>query len=423
MKTIMKIIIALILVTFSYSFAQAATVDIQRETTGIGSSYQEALANALLAAVQQVRGVEVGTEKVLQTTIASISMGDGSFAMQGKESIGQDVYSKSQGWIRTYEVLEIIKPVSKDDFWQVKTLVTVPQYQQEIAGDTRKTIAVLPFRFDARHADNNVNQQDAQRLALQIADGIITELTLAGNFSVLNRAFEKELSGERNLWKSNAVSSVEASRLGEKLGADFILVGDLYKFSLDQGNSFYGANFGDNIVNIELFYSVIESATEKVIWAEKNTFQKQFRENKNLRIKHPRSIVDLAVDALATDISIAILDVIYPIKVMKITSNNRLLLNQGGKRLNIGATLEVFTQGEDIVDPDTGMNIRIDGESVALIEVVDVKPKYSVAKILSGDMKSVKVASITRRVIAETASQPKDTRPLSPGSSDRPFKW
>ena len=60
----MKKILCYVLVGMLFSITVSAkTLMESRQTSGFGSDYQQALAAALLEAVRQVRGLEIGTEK------------------------------------------------------------------------------------------------------------------------------------------------------------------------------------------------------------------------------------------------------------------------------------------------------------------------------------------------------------------------
>ena len=396
----------------------AATTDEQRQTTGYGSSYQEALSGALLEAVRQVRGLEVGTEKVLRSDISS-SLNSVGHSLVAKQTVATDIYTKSKGWIKTYEIVDVKKPASAGGQWEIVALVTVPVYKT--AGeenDTRKSITVLPFDVLPSKIITYSTNLALTNITSRIADSITTELNQSRKFSVLNRSFEKQFSKERALWDSEQVSSSEASRLGQKLGADFIVLGKIYQLDFSKKNTnYYGMNNSSIEATIDLYYTVIEAATEKVMWSDTVTYQHKSAKE--------QAVVGEFVTGLSSSIVTNILDVIYPIKIMKLVNEGNVLLNQGGKRLSVGQRMEVYSSGESIMDPDTGMEIKIDGSKVAELEVTQVKPKYSIAKLVqgSGQYSSLRVKAITRRVTDLASSAAAPERELTSGSSDAPVNW
>ena len=170
--------------------------------------------------------------------------------------------------------------------------------------------------------------------------------------------------------------------------------------------------------SMDLYYTVIEVATEKVMWSDTLTYKHTSNKSDDIAAKF--------IAKLSSKIVTDILDVIYPVKIMKLAGQQYILLNQGGKRLKEGQVMEVYSAGESILDPDTGMKISIDGRKVAELEITQVKPKYSIAKLLpdSGKYSSLSINAITRR--AKTSTLTSDARPeqaLTPGSSDKPVSW
>ena len=336
-----------------------------------------------------------------------------------KETVETDIYTKSKGWIKTYEIVDVKKPASAGGQWEIVALVTVPVYKT--AGeenDTRKSITVLPFDVLPSKIITYSTNLALTNITSRIADSITTELNQSRKFSVLNRSFEKQFSKERALWDSEQVSSSEASRLGQKLGADFIVLGKIYQLDFSKKNTnYYGMNNSSIEATIDLYYTVIEAATEKVMWSDTVTYQHKSAKE--------QAVVGEFVTGLSSSIVTNILDVIYPIKIMKLVNEGNVLLNQGGKRLSVGQRMEVYSSGESITDPDTGMEIKIDGSKVAELEVTQVKLKYSIAKLVqgSGQYSSLRVKAITRRAIDLAGSAAAPERELTSGSSDAPVNW
>jgi len=413
----MKNIFFLFLACFIPALSPAATVDEQRKTTGYGETYQDALSSALLEAVRQIRGLEVGTEKVLKTSIIQ-SIGVQGHTLEGREQVASDIYTKSKGAIKTYEVIEVQKPTKSGGPWQVVTLVTVPVYKESMRNDTRRSIAVLPFDVLSTTITTHQVNLALSNITERIADTIMSELNQSRKFAVLNRSFEKQFDKERALISSDKVSSAEASRLGRKLGADFIVLGKIYQLSFNKNSAnHYGMSSNQIEADINLFYSVIEAATEKVMWADTLTYKR--------KSSNEDEVIGQFVSGLSSTIVTNVLDVIYPVKIMKLSGEQYILLNQGGKRLKEGQIMEVYSMGESIPDPDTGMLIKTDGEKVAELEVTQVKPKYSITKLRpeSGSYSSLKLNAITRRASISASPTEVEVRELTPGSSDKPVNW
>lgn len=409
----MKKILVVLLCVSSATLWAAATQE-QRQTTGYGDSYQAALAGALLEAVRQVSGVEVGTEKALRSEIAA-SLNDAGYTLRVQTNVARDLYTKSKGRISTYEVVSVKEPTKEGAKWQVVALVSVPVYanagpQQE----KRKSIAVLPFEVipETRYSG------DTAAITHRLADSLASELNQSMRFAVLNRSFEKQMKREGALWESNQVSSVEASRLGNKLGADFIVLGKIYQLDFrDDTKNYYGLQRKQRQISADLYFTVVEAATEKVLWSETLTYEHSPKDR--------RHAVTEFVAGVSSIIATQLLEAVHPVKILKLAEEPTVLLNQGGKRLRQGQRWTVYTPAAPVIDPDTGMTISIEGEAIAELEVVQVKPKYSVAKLVpgSGRFVDLEANAVIRQVKpARLISEPPE-RELTAGSSDKPVNW
>jgi curli biogenesis system outer membrane secretion channel CsgG len=366
-----------------------------------------------------VRGLEIGTEKQLQREFQQIANGSVE-TTTAKAGVKEDIYTRSKGWIESYEVIEVVKPLAGQTSWEVTILANIPKYQSDVKNDTRKSIAIMPFRFAT--ATFSVNDQgtaiNAYQLSIRLKDSIQSGFTQSRKFAVLNRDYGKEFASETSLLSSENVPASEAGRLGQVLGADFMVVGNIFDLSTKvETKTFYGMTETKKIDRIDLSYQVIEVATQKIMWAD--TVSEEY-----LRKKDQKNTV--TIDAVANSVVSGVMDVIYPVKVMDVISNSEIYLNQGGDRINVGDRFELFTSGRKIIDPDTGMPIQVDGSKLGELSVLTVLPKYAIAELVSGEYKSVQKGAIVRQIKQEGGANniPSNKEPReTPGSSEAPVKW
>lgn len=74
--------------------------------------------------------------------------------------------------------------------------------------------------------------------------------------------------------------------------------------------------------------------------------------------------------------------------VIKVSGSN-VFVNLGEGAVSKGEQLKAISKGEELVDPDTGVSLGSMEQEVGTLEVVQVKPKFSIARVLSmsGDLK------------------------------------
>jgi hypothetical protein len=214
-------------------------------------------------------------------------------------------------------------------------------------------------------------------------------------------------------------------RLGHRLGADYILVGTIADYKMtEQTKEYYGVKATKRFVSLVVDYRVVEVAHQEIRWA--NTY-KFFGDNANINppggsvSEIRQTLFDEAAASMVTEI----LNVIYPIKVMAVSSPNEILLNQGGIRVKENDLFDVFTPGREIHDPDTDVPMEVDGSRIGTIEITNVLPKYSIGRIIQGQLNKVSPNAICRPIkkVSEASSLYEEERPVPPGSSEKPVNW
>lgn len=291
----------------------AASDDTEQTSRGFGDSYPQALSSALLGSVQQARGVEAGTLKGLKFDLNAIAAADTFLQIDGRIEQTNETYTQSRGWIKSYRVIDVKRPTGEDGSWEVTVSAVIPRYRQAIPDDQRQTIAVIPFRTANSDFSIADSRQNSVQVARRLAQAIQNRLVQSSHYAVLNRNFDDELNREQQLWRSGRVNPAEAGRLGEQLGADFMLFGTLDRFTLDhKSNEFYGADMGGPRAEVELSYQLVESATGKVIWSDQARWYKAINENRNLFTEdRPHPLGEL-ISSLGSEIAIELLRATAP---------------------------------------------------------------------------------------------------------------
>lgn len=73
----------------------------------------------------------------------------------------------------------------------------------------------------------------------------------------------------------------------------------------------------------------------------------------------------------AQNVTNMIVTTVYPIKIVAVNKDGEVILNYGNSLLQNGDSLEVFSQGEAFVDPDTGETLGQEEELVGKMSVFD----------------------------------------------------
>lgn len=238
--------------------AGAGTTDVTRETEGFGASQQEAVTNALVEAVRQVRGSAAGVDRSVEETLAVIAGGNGALLEKTTKPV-QEVYTTSRGFVRSYEVLEL-RRTGEGIYARIRAVV--PQFESAIDDAEKQRIAVLPFRVTLA-SYNLQGHGDAVAFSQRLADALVSRLAKDEGVVLVNRDFFAELGVEKAVLAADAAPE-ELTKLGASVGADFLLVGRVQEARTEVEAGAYGGT-PKTTDEIRLSWRMIEAATGKLL--------------------------------------------------------------------------------------------------------------------------------------------------------------
>jgi len=118
----------------------------------------------------------------------------------------------------------------------------------------------MPFQF---YEKNNRSAQvdSAEDFASELSDQLGVYLAQSGQLSLLDRHYLSEMQSENEFLQWDGAPQ-ELARIGQKVGADYLLVGRINDISAASGQQMYGMNQGAE--QVRLTWRVIEANTGKV---------------------------------------------------------------------------------------------------------------------------------------------------------------
>jgi curli biogenesis system outer membrane secretion channel CsgG len=94
------------------------------------------------------------------------------------------------------------------------------------------------------------------------------------------------------------------------------------------------------------------------------------------------SLIEAAVDQLAAQSVIHVVDIIYPAKVVAVT-DTQITINRGqGSGIAPNQVWEVFALGNEMIDPDTGTSLGHEEVKIGEIQITSVLPEFSEARAI-----------------------------------------
>ncbi len=405
---------------------QAASKLVEKQVTGRGLSRQEAVFDGLVEAVQQVRGLSVESRRQFRSTLKEYTeRSPGKPAVDlSKAEVGQSnsLESKTSGYVKSYEVLKLAK-LPDDTGWEAELLVRIPVLKKLGQDKSNlRTVALTPFRTNKATFDLGYSKVNSPTVAGQLEQKITVQLTQSRRFRILDRKYIQEIQGEKSLLKEGQVPVEEMVRLGQRLGADYLVVGTLQECKLElipyeiQLTGEKGVNAQASLI---ADYRLLGVAEQDIKWANTINLYLDDRQISSLGLGGDATqVLEVMLNTVGEQVASEILEVIYPLKVLKAASASQVYLNQGGVRVEERQRYGIYTDGEKLTDPDTGLTIKVDGQRVAIIEITQVTPKYSVGKIIEGESTAINIGAICRKAPQKQANPPLQSNPDSNASKN-----
>lgn len=288
----------------------------------------------------------------------------------------------------------------------------------------RPTIAVLDFNTDGNKitfSHRFVIIQPIEATTKVLSSDLVTHLVKTNKFTVVERSRMDNILKEQEFSESGFISPETAVKMGELIGADYFVMGRIESLQaalenkkVPYSNTTQEEYEGKMIVNVR----IVDSRGGKIVAANKFTVDHKDRSRENNKIT-PDTFLEALKEKAAQEIVNKIIEGVFPLKVIKVVGDT-VYINRGeGVTFEIGTTLSIISQGEGLIDPDTGESLGAAEEEVGTVEISDIQNKFSKAKIITGG-KQIKTGAIARRMAAEEKTP---MRELTPGSSDKPLSW
>ena len=410
-KIFEKIISSFFLLVILSSNSLSEIIFKEVTVSGIGQSYEEALNNAFAEAISLVNGKNVQTKTIIQV------MSGGSLpeeVAEDKEKGGflVDLLSDLNQLKETEETKKKKKDKKKDEKKDEKNPDKVKysqKYLKELIDETkggiksykiinkeinangwhlievsaevaffnlpkeamRVRMAAFPFRLYEIEGDH----ERFQRLLDQNINDYFVQTK---KFTMLDRSFIEEVAKEQQIILDGKAPAIEMAKIGNEISADFILVGSVENFNINEKVTKILSTDQEirrNEASIYMSYRLIDVATKQINYS--NTIQYKIQLSQNSE-KPDTEIISKISKILGEEILFSI----YPVLVEKVV-NGEIYLGQGGSQFTKGEKYEIFQKGEKIIDSYTNEVIGNVETSIGLIEIVSVSSGYTKAKMFS----------------------------------------
>lgn len=237
----------------------------------------------------------------------------------------------------------------------------------------KKRVAVFEFEDKTEH---RWHWWTGQPVGQGMADMLVTELVKSGKYRVIERQAIESIIKEQRLGLSGAVTPQSAAKIGQLLGVELAIVGSVTEFGYKKGGSGIrlkqkGFGFGIKSASASVGIDVrfINTSTGEILAADNVRKEKSKKglaiDTKKLAFKNrnefDESLVGKAtreaIHEIMKKIDIQMANVPWQAKVITVKGNT-VYINSGAEAgVKVGDVFVVYSKGEELIDPDTGLSL------------------------------------------------------------------
>ena len=344
--------------------AHSAVTFVSVEAEGFGPRKSDAIADALIQAISQINGAEVGGQTMRSLKEESSESSEGNdYLLQ--ETFQSKVSMKSKGLVKSWSTVAETQD-SGTGLWTVKIAAMISRYSGS-KQLKRLRMAVVPLRVDPALDASAMGIADTFSSALQ--DG----LTKTRKFAMLDRSFIHEQNTELAKIQGGGFPTEELARLGNRAGTDYLIVGQLKRASQTEStiqSRLTGREIKVKNAQVVVSYRIIDVATTQLKYSDEISGQAQDQ------------AIEVLSKRLAHQAAEKILNAIFPIRVVAI-EGQQITLAQGGDMLQVGQKMQLVKLGKPLIDPYTKESLGRQETVIGEVELIQVQSRASTAKVLA----------------------------------------
>jgi curli biogenesis system outer membrane secretion channel CsgG len=235
----------------------------------------------------------------------------------------------------------------------------------------KKRVAV--FEFEDK-TDHRVRWWTGQTVGRGMADMLVTSLVKSGRYRVIERQEIESIINEQQLGQSGMVTAQSAAKVGQLLGVEIAIIGSVTEFGQQRSDTGgrvkrIGIGVSKTGATVGLDIRFINTSTGEILTAENIRRQKS---KKGLSVSTPK--FDFRNKNKFDDslVGKATREAIEDIMKLITVKDTAVFINAGSEAgVQVGDVFYIYSEGEELIDPDTGISLGSIESKIGKIEVTN----------------------------------------------------
>lgn len=375
---------------------------------GTGKDERDAIKHALSEAICRANGATLESRSTLRQEVRDVVTGiETEFTYQTEENV--DIITASRGHIRRYDLLSS-QPTASGVEVEVRAVVLRFDPENPRPG-SKKTVVVERFAVAPGALLLDSPAEGTESLLSRLQDQLTTRVVRSRKFTVLTRKNLKSIDAELGFLKDREVAPGERVKLGQLLGADYVVSGRIDLLAVHTAREtvkLTGYVLESKSAEVRVTMSVYNVGSGAIEWEENYTRNFSWSDDELKRDAAFRDDGAIAISMLelgAEDLARRLLTRTFPPKVMLVDTESEapvFFLNAGDSLVAVGDVFELVRRGAPLVDPDTGDVLGYVDRKIGSLQVIGADLKMSRAQLIDP----------TPELLAEVAAPSFDTTEL-----------
>ena len=365
-------------------FAQEGTrIEKVKEVRGYGFTKTLAIQNALVEAVKQKNGAYVKSVKELFRSSSKkyISDGNDSASLNKMNSaMSQDVKIATAGYIDNYQIVDVFR--SDDEYEAIIEILTVEYKAPGNSAHKRRKMVIVPSYTENLFFNVLNKTKSIKDVSYNLSQELTNSITQTRKFAILDRANKNAYRSEEQVILSPSADKDEVLKLGQVLGADYLVVSTIKEFKISKITKTI-QSIGQKVSKLKAFatvnYQILTMSTRQIKWANTIDFDFEIKGNNDQQIYYS------VMKKISRDLTNEIIENIYPIRIAKISANGDAILTQSAP---IGSIYNVYAMGEKMYDPYTKEFLGYDEVRIGTIEISRSLAKVAYGRVIEGEVQN-----------------------------------
>ncbi|HFE64043.1 MAG TPA: hypothetical protein ENK14_06445 [Caldithrix sp.] len=246
----------------------------------------------------------------------------------------------------------------------------------------KKRIAVVDFKDRSGWGHN---------IGTGLADMLVTQLVKSGDFMVIERQQLAKIMEEQGLGMSGAITPQSAAQVGKLLGVELMVMGSVTEFGEKKskiggriGKFGIGGGVSKRKARAVVDLRLVNTSTGEIVMAETSEGEESSKSLDKVHFKSidfgnptnwDRTILGKAsrkaIDKCVKYIHKAMEKIPWQGKIIKASADGTIYMKPGSAGgVKPGMEFFVYSKGEALIDPDTGLSLGSEEQKIGKIKVV-----------------------------------------------------